>query len=107
MTFFTVPISNQLPWQTFRITLSGVVYTLEFRYNTRMARWLMNINDAAGNPILEGVPCLILRDMIAQYRTLAAPLGTFFCTDDTGLDQQPAEFSFGVSNTLWYEDPTQ
>lgn len=107
MTFFTVPINNQLPWQTFKITLSSVVYTLEFRYNTRMQRWMMDIDDASGNPILEGVPCLVLRDLIGQYRTLAVPVGTFFVTDDTGQDLQPEQFDFGIQNTIWYEDPTQ
>ena len=104
---FTVPISNQVPWQKFKITLSGAIYTLEFRYNTRMARWLMNVNDPSNNPILEGVPVLINRNLTGQYTTLSVPAGIFFATDDTGQGNQPTQFSFGIDHTLWYEDPTQ
>ncbi len=105
--FLSVPARNDLPWYKFKITLSGVIYTLHFRFNTRMQRWMMDINDPSDNPILLGIPCLILRDMIGQYRTLAIPVGTFFCTDDTNQDTQPTLLSFGTDHTLWYEDPTQ
>lgn len=107
MTFFTVPLSNQLPWQRFKITLSGVVYTLEFRYNTRSTRWMMNILDASGNAILLGIPLLIDRNATNQYPTLAVPVGTFFPTDDTGLGKEATLYSFGIDHSLFYVDPTQ
>jgi hypothetical protein len=70
-----------------------------------MLEWVMNINDASGNQILQGVPLLIERDMTGQYPTLAIPVGTFFATDDTGQGNQPGLNSWGVSNTLFYVDP--
>ena len=106
-TLFTVPISNQLPWQTFKITLSGVIYSLNFKYNTRMARWTMDISDPSQNPILTGIPLLIQRNLTFQYYYLAIPPGVFFCTDDTGQETQPTQFSFGVDHTLYYVDPDQ
>lgn len=103
-TFFTIPARNDLPWYTFQITLDNVIYTLVFRYNTRSSRWLLDINDASNNPILIGIPLLINRNLTAQFNTLAIPAGTMFCTDDTNQDMQPTQYTFGITNTLWYED---
>lgn len=107
MTFFTIPVGNSLPWYKFKITLSGVIFTLSFRYNTRSSRWVMDIQDPSGNPILCGLVCLIERNMDGQYTTFAIPAGIFFATDDTGQGTQPTLYSFGTDHTLWYEDPTQ
>lgn len=106
MAFLTIPISNQLPWQKFKTTLSGTIFTLEFRYNTRDNRWIMDILDPSENPILVGIPCLINRNLTGQYSYLSVPIGTIFATDDTGQQTQPTEFSFGIDHTLWYFDPT-
>ena len=103
----TMPMRNDLPRYQFKITLSGIIYTVLMSYNTRMARWIMNINDASGNPILEGIPCLILRNLTQQYITLNIPAGQLFVTDDTGTDTQPTQYSFGQTNTMWYNDPDQ
>lgn len=107
MTFFTVPINNTLPFQKFKITLSGVIFSLELRYNNRMDRWVMNINDPSNNQILQGLILLINRNLTKQYPTLQIPVGVFFATDDTNQGTEPTEFSFGVDHSLWYGDPTQ
>jgi hypothetical protein len=99
---FTIPLGNNLPWYKFKITLSGTIFTLSVRYNTRSSRWLMDISDPSGNIILAGIPVLIQRDMTGQYPTLAIPSGTFFSTDDTGQGNQPTLYSFGTDHTLWY-----
>lgn len=106
-TLFTIPVGNVLPWMTFKITLSNVIYSLDFKYNTRMQRWTMDINDPSQNPLLTGIPLLIERNLTFQYFYLAIPPGVFFCTDDTGQETQPTLFSFGLDHTLFYVDPTQ
>lgn len=107
MTFFTVPVKNNLPWYKFKITLSGVIFTLSFRYNSRTTRWLMDILDSSENPVLMGLPLLINRNVTSQYPTFAIPEGVFFATDDTGKNQEAGLFSFGTDHSLWYEDPLQ
>lgn len=103
----TVPVTNTLPFITYKITLSAVIYTLTFKYNTRMARWILNISDATGNQLLSGICLLIQRQLTSQYLYLAIPPGIFVCTDDTGQDTQPTQFSFGVDHTFLYVDPDQ
>lgn len=102
-----LPARNDLPYYKFKITLSNVIFSLDFKYNTRMSRWIMNINDASENQILSGIPVLINRNLTAQYSTLSIPAGTIFANDDTGQDTQPTQFSFGTDHTLLYLDPTQ
>lgn len=101
----TVPVTNQLPFIVYSITLSGVIYQLQFKYNTRMARWIMSVNDSTGNQLLAGIVLLIERNLTGQYLYLTIPPGLFFCTDDTSQDTQPTQFSFGVDHTLFYVDP--
>lgn len=107
MMFFQIPARNDLPNYSFRINLSGTNYTFDFHYNVRMSRWILDISDASGNPILSGIALLILRDLTRQYVTLAIPPGVIFATDDTQQDTQPTTYSFGSDHSLFYEDPTQ
>lgn len=104
---FQIPARNDLPSYRFRITLSGVIFTLVFQYNGRMDRWIVDINDASNNQILAGIPVLINRNLNGQYTTLAIPEGIMFAVDDTGQNEQPTLYSFGIDKTFYYEDPTQ
>ncbi len=102
---FTFPLRNDLPQYSFNITLSGTIFQIQMIYNVRMDRWIMNINDSAGNQILSGLPILIQRNITGQYGTLAIPAGVFLAQDNTGQDTQPTQFSFGVDHTCYYIDP--
>lgn len=104
--FLQVPARNDVPWYKFTVTLSGQVYTLRFRYNTRMQRWIMDVADSANNDVLNGVPVLIERDLAGQYVFVGLPSGTFFALDLTGQGDQPTRYSFGVAAALIYRDPT-
>lgn len=104
MSFFRVPLRNDLPFYSFRDTFSGVVYTLQLKYNTRMQRWILDLQDPAGNPILAGLVLVTRRSLTAQYGTYGVPPGIFFVVDNTGNDAQPTQFSFGNTHDLIYSD---
>lgn len=106
MAIFNIPARNDLPWYSFKITLTNVVYTLEFRYNPRMARWIMNVMDSSGNMLIAGVALLIARDLAGQFVEAGLPPGTFYALDNTGSLEQPTRYSFGVTHGLFYEDDT-
>src|SRR4249920_2633608 len=99
MNFLILPARNDLPWYNIKDTLSGVLYTLRFRYNTRMQRWIMDIADPSNNNILNGIPLLILRDAVGQYVIVGLPVGTIFSTDDTNQNTQPTRYSYGTDHT--------
>ena len=105
--YFIAPARNDLPWYTFSIVLTGVVYTLTMRYNARMTRWMMNITDSAGNDLLNGIPCLNYVNMTGRFVELGLPSGDFFCVDNTNQGMQPTRYSFGTTNNLLYLDPSQ
>lgn len=96
-----IPLGQNAPWFRFKITLSGVRYTLEARFNLRMDRWILSIMDAAGAPILMGIPLLIQRPL-TQYPTLALPPGDMFAVDRSGKDLQPTISSFVTDHELVY-----
>lgn len=106
-TYLSYPAGANFPWNSFRATLSGVVYTITLRYNTRAARWVMDIGDASNNPILMGLPILIERNLAGQYVTPGLPPGPSFAVCDTAAPlTQPSRYSFGTTHTLFYGDPT-
>lgn len=104
---FEVPTIPNLPWYSSKITLSGVVFTITLRYNDRMQRWILDIGDPSGNPILAGLPILINRNVNGQYVIAGIPSGFFFAVDDTNLGIQATLNSFELDHTLLYNDTTQ
>jgi hypothetical protein len=107
VTVFPVPTQQNLPWYITRISLSGTVYTLRFRYNSRMQRWILDIADASNNDLINGLPILINQNVNGQYVITGLPPGFFFAIDTTQQDMQPTLNSFGTINSLFYSDPTQ
>lgn len=108
MVILAYPAGNTFPWYGLRVSLSGVIYTINLRYNTRMHRWIMDINDASNNPIQVGLPILIDRNVAGQYVTAGLPPGTTFSVCETANPlTQPSRLSFGTTHTLYYADPTQ
>lgn len=102
-----LPLGNDVPWYSFQTTLAGTQYTMVVRYNTRMSRWMLDIDDSTGNPLITGLPLLINRNIAGQYTYNAEiPQGILFCTDDTNTGTQPTRLSFGTTNSGWYLDPT-
>lgn len=103
--YFTIPAGNDLPFYTFKTVLNGISYTFVFKYVTRSQRWNLDIQDAAGNLILGGIPLLIQRSLTGQYPTLALPAGLMYAVDNTGKSTQPTQFSFGATHQLVYGAP--
>lgn len=103
----SLPLGNDIPWYFFSIGLSGKQYTLRFRYNTRMSRWIMDVADSLNNTMLSSIPLLINRILAGQFHYITGfPVGTFFTLDSTNLGTQPTRFSYGVDHVGYYLDPT-
>jgi hypothetical protein len=68
---YEIPLTGQP--QVFPITLAGNRLTLTFSYRDSqigMGGWVVDFADAAGVPILCGVPLVTGADLLAQYRYL-------------------------------------
>lgn len=105
MEVFTLPMRNDFPAYTFRVDLSNVIFTISVRYNTRMSRWIVDVQDSSGNPIVMGLPVLLEGDLYSRFGRAALPEGIMVAIADT-LDQlQPTRNSFGNTHSLLYVDP--
>lgn len=102
-----IPIGSSFPWSSFQVSLSGAYYTLTARYNTRMQRWILDIGDASGTPIVTGLPLLLGRNPLARFTYIPGiPPGIFFVQSLDGSDTQPTRYSWGQTHALYYYDPT-
>lgn len=104
-TLLSIPARNDIPWYQMKISLSNVLYVLQFRYNTRMQRWAFDILDSSGTTILlAGIFLLVDRDLMSRFVSNLLPSGNIFCADVVGSDQ-PTRFSFGTTSVCLYLDP--
>jgi hypothetical protein len=106
MAYFEIPTSTVNTHYTQTMTLSGQTFTLELRYNSRMARWILSVLDAAQNIIVAGIPMLNNRSLTSQYTTLELPVGDLFCLNTSGGTDQPSLQSFLTTCQFFYLDPT-
>lgn len=87
-------------------TLDGVTYTLEFRWNVRLAAWFMNVLDVEGViPYLVGVR-LVADWPLAQAQVDRQPPGFFLAVDtaapETGGGTDPGFDDLGNRVQLCY-----
>jgi hypothetical protein len=105
MTFYEIPTSSSNYHYTQTVQLSGVTYQLQIRYNTRMDRWILSVNDISGTPIVQGLPMLSLRSLTGQYTTLSLPPGPLFCLNQSSPYTEPSLTSFLTDTGFYYGDP--
>jgi hypothetical protein len=97
-----MPIRADLPAYTFQLALEGTLYNFEFRYNERMERWLMDINDENQSPLLKGIPVQTDFNLIERFKDDRLPPGEFFAIDESGEGKQPSREDFGNDVKLFY-----
>lgn len=102
MAFVEIPVRSDLKAYEFQIELDGVVYTLGFRYNERMDRWLMDIADSVGAEILNGILLLTNVPLTDDYVIDGMPPGRFFCEDRTGQNNDAGIEDLGNDIRLLY-----
>lgn len=106
MTVYQLPTSGQNTHYSQVVTLSEQRYTLVLRFNTRMGRWILDIADGIGTPIVQGIAMLALRNLASQYTTLAVPPGVLFCYNAKSPFVDPSLASFLTDTQFLYSDPS-
>lgn len=103
MKWFTIPLSQRLPWYTFPIVLADQRFNFELRYNLRIDRWILNISDATNTLILAGIPLLLRRVQLLQYLTLDLPAGALYVDAVKGSPfAQPGAGAFLTTHLLYF-----
>ena len=99
-----IPTRNDLPDYTQQVTLDGTLYTLHFRFNLRMNRWILEIWDGpyinllVGNLLLS--PSYPLNYRFAQK--WPGPPGILILQDETGQNRVPTRTMLGVDGINLY-----
>lgn len=106
MSVIEIPVRSDLKAYEFQIELDGIVYTLKFRFNERMGRWLMDIADSISNELLNGIVLLTNVPLTDDYVVANTPPGRFFCLDKTGQNKDSGADDLGNDIQLVYVEET-
>lgn len=101
-----IPASNDFGAYVFRIDLEATTFTFAFRYNTRMSRWIWDVMDANGDPLVMGIPLLTLNNLIGRFKVSGLPLGDFILIDERGENINPERNDLGERVIMLYREST-
>lgn len=99
-----IPVRSDFKAYSFQIDLEGTVYTLRFRFNQRMERWIMDIATAADEDILNGIVVLTGVPLTDKYVYETLPPGRFIAIDQSGEGRNAGADDLGNDVRLIYEE---
>ena len=102
MATLTIPVRADLPAYTFQITLETKLFTLTFRFNERMDRWIMDIADEDEVDLLLGTLIITEWNLIERFKDDRLPPGEFFALDESGERKSPGREDLGNDVKLFY-----
>ena len=107
MSLQEIPLRADSPAFKFQITLDAVEYTLQFSWNSRMARWFFDISTSDGTAIVMGQPVLVNFALMLRFKDTALPQGRLYFYDTSGAALDPDRFDLGSRVVMYYEDEAE
>lgn len=106
MSMLILPVRADLSAYEFQVDLEGKTYTFTFRFNQRMGRWIMDVQDEQAQPLAMGIPMFIKQNLVGRFftRVPGLPSGVLACIDFSNADKSPDENTFGGDVKLVYEE---
>lgn len=99
--YFKIALAVGAP-QRFAITLGQVEYQLTLKYlNVDEGGWIIDIADAIGSPIVQGIPLVTGTDLLAQYQHLGFG-GRLWVQTLSDPDAVPTFENLGDDGVLWW-----
>ena len=102
MNIFEIPLSGASA--AFQTTILNVVYTFTLQWRNAAGLWYLDIADASGNPIVNGIPLITGADLLAQYKHLGFGFQLWVQSDVTP-DALPTYENLGTSSHLYVVTP--
>lgn len=87
-----------------QVTLDGVVYGLQFRFNGRYDAWTINLLDDLNNIIVSGIIAYTKTSLLKNYYHLSVPQGVLFIMDSDGTQTTANKNNLGVTHKLLYTE---
>ena len=97
-----IPLQQGTP-QTVQANLNGVTYGLTFQYRNDlggMGGWVLDLDDAFGNPLIEGMPLVTGANLLEQYGYLISGFGLWVQTT-SDPDAVPTFDSLGDDGLIY------
>lgn len=108
MAILQIPTRNDLAAYSERVELDGNVFTLSFRWNDRMSRWICDFASAEGEPSLIGLPLVAdyaFNRQFAGRNREGVPEGLMATLDKTGEAADPNLDNLGKEVIVIYQEP--
>lgn len=81
-----IPFKEEADWEA-QITLSNVIFNLQFKWNALNKYWSMNIFNRNDEPIIYGIKVVVNWNLTSQYVRVGMPAGDIVCQNILGLTQ--------------------
>lgn len=104
MALLKIATRADFPSYSQRVELDGTIYNLIIRYNERMTRWILDIQDQEEIDILIGIPMLTGVPLLQQYAKNDLPPGDFLLLHRDGTDINAEREDLGDSVNLFYQE---
>lgn len=106
-TVYEIPVTPSGGNQTFSVELNGTSYQLALNWrNARDAGWTLDIADADGNALVNGIPFVTGADLLAPYRHLSiGGGGSLSVITDGDPEAVPTFDNIAVTSHLYWTPP--
>lgn len=102
MTSLEIPVQSRFPFDSFRVTLDGEAYRLEWKWNDRAESWSLDVLDVNGEPILMGVRVVADWNLFEGRTDRRLPPGALVVRDTSGKGEPPARDELGERAKVFY-----
>ena len=102
MAVLVIPTRSDLDNYKFTIDLEGLTYGFEFHYNGRMQKWVFDLTQEDGTPILQSTPVYVNQLPLQRFQTELKPPGEILFLDTSGANLDPTEDDLGTRVLMMY-----
>lgn len=96
-----IPFKEPSSWRE-QITLSNVIYVLDFTWNALNEFWTMNISNRDLVPLVQGIKIVPNYPLLAQYTFEGKPAGEIICQNIVGGIDEIRRFDMSQRFELVY-----
>lgn len=99
-----LPTRTNLPAYRYRIELDGTVYVLDYEYNSRMDKWLLQVEDEEGDVLIAHVPIVVNWPLFKRFVQQTLPPGVIAAYDSSNQNTDPGRFDLGARVKAVYRE---